>query len=35
MPITSVVLHVADVDRSVHFYRRHPTAELIECAPSP
>lgn len=30
MAITSVVLHVADVQRSVDFYRRHLHAEVIE-----
>lgn len=30
MPITSVVLNVANIDRSVNFYRRHLHAELVE-----
>lgn len=30
MPITSVVLHVAEVGRSVKFYRRHLEAEVVD-----
>lgn len=30
MPITSVVLHVADLERSVNFYRHHLHAEVTE-----
>lgn len=32
MPITSVVLHVADVQRSIEFYERHLGAVVIEHA---